>query len=187
MSALQSFCLQYTVSGQLDGVTPAPAFRNTATDQGPPLADPENIYRFEIAGNLGVIDLAEISDMVLSPPTTIGNRYITWFQFSSRVGALGPAGSAVRPCAYLTSQVVPDALNPEFVGLINDGQTYSRKGFIIPQGQALQLVRLQDPGLDPYVIRFQVFTPQTQEEEALINQAFCCTASILDVFTAFVP
>jgi len=187
MSALQSFCIQYNVGGQLDGITPPPAFRNTYTDQGPPLADPENIYRIDVPGNLGVIDLAELSNQVLSPPTTIGNRYIPWFMFSSRAGAPGPVGSKISPCAYLTSTVTPTALNPIFMDITADGDYYARNGWIVPQGQALRLLRLQNPGQVGYFIRMQVFTPQTQEQEAEILKAFCCTADIAQVFTPFVP
>lgn len=156
--------LEYIVSGQLDGTTPAPEFGVPPTP-GP--YDPSSqILSFSV-DNLGLIDLTGLP----GGSGQLADRIVKW------IIILGPN--------------VPT--NNRNVGVSFDGGTgqndleigaaalgvYSRRCIRVPQTAALRLDGMAaNPG-DPVIVRMGIWMPQTKLELAAMIQSCCCTGAAI--------
>lgn len=169
----QTHTLEYRITEQADGSTPAPQFDiRSQPDEG--------IYRFTVA-RLGLIDLSFSGPQPASlrvAPSTIGQRYISWFWAKQFVLS---SANPIRSANDIEGAGYVDVENLETLPLASSS-IYSLKGYVMPHGTVL---RLQDmlpavPGV-PIVVRFSVIIPQTPDEDAKMRESFCCSATILPI------
>ena len=174
---LQTNCLEFLVSGSLDGATANPIFQRADATQptrpDPPGTDPENIYQFEVA-NLGLVDLDFPAEAVRPDGTvTRGNRYVTW-TYVNAGSATGGAGSGINVVGFRPGSSSP-ILQEAIESLDGKAAVYLKRCIFVPHGSALQLGPnlVADPS-ERIIVRLGVFLPRTVNEEELIARACCC-------------
>lgn len=170
----QTHVLEYRIDQSADGVTPAPQFDIA----GQPAT--QGIYVFDV-DNLGLIDLSFSGQQpteLAAAPSSIGQRYVSWlWAKNAALSGVNPVRSAndVDNAGYVDVELLetlPLAIT----------RFYSRKGYIMPHGTVL---RLQDmvPAVagEPLVVRLAVVIPETQKQDSLFRQSFCCTDTIATI------
>lgn len=166
--ARQTLCLQYLVTGELDGVTPAPelaAPRSTG--------DTNQIYKpAEAVERLGLID----PDFTpVGPPTGISNRMLTYIWITG-----AEPGDADARVAVVDPE---DPANPIVQELVADlsGQTrfYRATGVFLPQGSALQIRGLRPAAGQQVKVRLYVDILDDALSTAAALQAICCASDDL--------
>jgi hypothetical protein len=180
---LQTNCLEFLVSGSLDGTTPNPIFERADSETprpDPPGTDAENIYRFEVE-NLGILDL-DFPAVAERPDGTVtrGNRYVTWLVIDTG-GPQGGAGAGVNVVAYRPDSNTPIVQEP-IEDLENEIGLYRKACIFVPHGSALQLTGVDADAGTPILVRLSVALPRTREEEEDLINACCCMAGYFTLF-----
>jgi hypothetical protein len=156
--------LQYIVSGQLDGITPAPSFGVPPT-RGP--YDPDSqMLTFEVE-DLGLVDLTGLA----GGSGQLADRIVKW------IIILGPS----VPFNDRNIGVAFDdgiGQNDVEIGAAALG-VYSRQCIRVPQTASLRLDGMAASPTEPVVVRMGVWMPQTKLELAAMIQSCCCTGAAI--------
>lgn len=166
--ARQTLCLQYLVTGELDGLTVAPelaAPRSTG--------DPNQIYKpVDPVERLGLIDPDFTPD---GPTTGISNRLLTYIWITG-----AQPGDADARVAVVDNE---DPSNPVLQQLVADlsGQTrfYRATGVFLPQGSALQIRGLRPAAGEQVKVRLYVDILDDPLSTAAALEAICCASDDL--------
>jgi Bacterial Ig-like domain (DUF1927). len=166
---LRPLCLEYRVTGSLDGSTPAPAFAIPPSPASPVVA-PENKV-VQTVENLGLVDLTGF----LGSHGQIADRLVKWILI------YGP----FLPTSANNIQVAFDGrAEPQTAITIPAGANglYSRNCIFVPQSGQLMLDGMSASAGEPIIVRMQIWQPQTLNDLADMINACCCLASSLDEF-----
>lgn len=158
----QTYMVEFTVSGELDGTTVQPPEIQAPS---PPPRDPQSIYRFEVE-NLGLIDVdyvvSALGDDRLGAR---GNRWIgvTWIS----AGSAGMLGASLDVVDAVDGSV---EFQKQIEDLAGDTRYYNDLGYLVPQGSMLR-VRGFGPG--PHKVRLHI---QYLNDQELLQaqQVACC-------------
>jgi hypothetical protein len=143
----QTLAVEFTVEGDLDGVTVGPAL------QGPPVGrtlDPQQLYRADV-DDLGLInpDYFE-EDADEAPLGTYGNRLITYFWIEGQ--NVGDADASVD----VVDAVDGTPVVQENIGTFVGSTTFYRKAIFVPQGSMLRVRGMSGSLADPIKVRYNV-------------------------------
>lgn len=162
----QTYAIEFTVEGDLDGTTVSPTI-----DNSPPTgignADPQQLYRRTIP-NLGLIDPdytpAQDED---DRRGARGNRLVTflWIE-GSTPGAVGASVDVVDAIDGVTVQ--------QNLGSLAGVTTFYRRGIFIPQGSMIRVSGLSGDAASPVKVRFHVQFLDNAENIADVLNAVCC-------------
>lgn len=170
---MQSYEIEYVVSGSLDGTTVSPAFIPLDRQSSAGTIDPEeladdvaqpdedNIYRFDV-DDLGLID----PDFGVGG--SLGDRFIVGLWINSGVAAVDPSPVAV--VSTREREITLELIESSLVGQTN---YYQQDCIFIPQGAYLGLTGW-NAGDDPVIVRLHVKAPESPEELAHMLEACCC-------------
>lgn len=159
----QTLCLQYEVTGELDGVTPAPelaAPRSTG--------DLNQMYRpREAVDKLGLID----PDFTPAGGATgIANRLITYLWISGAE----PGDPGARVAVVDPEDPNDPLLQEEIADLAGKTDLYTRSGIFVGQASALQVRGLRPPPGGLLKVRLYVDLLDDPLTTATVLQALCC-------------
>lgn len=144
-----TYTVEYLVPGDLDGVSLPPPSRILS-----PNSDPQQLFRPEVPGNLGIIDPDfQVNDV--DRLGCFGNRYIPWFWLDSPVA--GGAGASLD-LVDITDGV--PVLQKQIKDLSGLSTFFMDSGLIVPQGSALRLSGFTNPGGTPIKVRFNLIPLQ---------------------------
>lgn len=162
----QTYTVEYTVFGSLDGSTLGPALIVPSNDN----EDPQQIYRPNVPGDLGLIDV----------------DYVVETEGDERLGATGPRlvhvvwiDSPVVGGAAAALQIVDDvdgspAIQTVVDPLVGLSQFYRNTPFLVPQGSMLRLVDFTNPGPSAIKIRLTI---QYVDDLITAQQIVCACAT----------
>lgn len=157
----QTYTLEFLVSGDLDGATVGPPV--TAPES---TDNPQGLYRFQIDGDLGLIDPDYIVPNA-GPYGVSGNRAIGWFWIDSPVAGGGSARLEVVDAVDGTITVQEEIQN-----LSGLSTYYNNRPFLVPQGSILRLVGFENDTDTPIRVRFHV-AYVNDENLTELQQAIC--------------
>lgn len=173
---LQTYTLEYVVSGAFDGTTVAPPISVNPGSENYVAPDPvDGIYRRVLAEgeNLGLVDLS------LGSPNDggIGDRYVravTAGNTGTNIFADGQLG--VFDDLFRNIGLGGDPLLLELVRTISGfGGFYEPSCIAVPQGSYLGISGLPAATEEqPNIIRIQVEVPETPWDAALLEESCCC-------------
>lgn len=154
---MQAVTVEYTVTGELDGITPAPAIELSGPDAAPYNAD-NNIYDGGTVQNLGIIDPDFITGGSRGP-RMVPFFWIDTTETGGAVASLDIVGirrdnelSLQRRIANLAGAAGPDG-------------TYIEQSQIVPQGSALRIRGFEAPSFDdPIRVRISIEIPEDAED-----------------------
>jgi hypothetical protein len=161
---LQTVCVEYRVSGALDGLTPAPTFSmNPKSDDFIP-PDEDGIFVVS-ADDLGLIDPTFLfgqayADRFIKTLVIYGPNFPT-SPDNVRVVTRDHDGALVILKTELT-------INPASSGV------YSKRCIFVPQGGMLQVLGMTGSAVNPIVVRLGIWQPDTLKALAAMRQACCC-------------
>jgi hypothetical protein len=163
--ASQTLCLQYLVTDELDGVTPAPKLAAPRSTK-----DANQIYKPENpVERLGLIDPDFTPD---GPVTGISNRMLTFIWLTG--------AQAGDPDARVAVVDAEDPANPVLQQLVADmsGETqlYRPTGVFLPQGSALQIRGLRPAPGGEIKVRLYVDVLDDALTTVAALKAICCAA-----------
>lgn len=160
----KTYCLDFTVTGSLDGTTVSPT-----VDDSPPSAqnpgDPQNFFRREVE-NLGLIDPDYLPAQDEDERRGTRGLRLVAFLWVSGPNA-GEAGASVE----IVDAVEGAPVTQEPVGSLEGRLTLFRRALFIPQGSMIRLDGMNaDPG-SPIIVRLHVQYLDNAEDIALALQA----------------
>lgn len=163
-SALQQWTVQYNVSGQLDGLTPAPDATNAPKNE-------ENVWIVDVPGALGIID----PDLG-GGRGSFGDRFITFIRIESDV----PFPLIFAVAVVDASLLVPDlgiVVTRQVTSTDIVGETVytSTECIYVAQGKALSIGRIvAPPPGSVYRVTIGVRAAATGDDEARLARMCCC-------------
>lgn len=166
---LRPLCLEYRVTGALDGVTPAPAYAIPPSPDSP-VVPPDNKI-VQTVENLGLLDLTGFPGR----HGQIADRIVKWIIV---YGPNVPFAADNIAVAFdgrretRTALTIPAGAN----GI------YNRNCIFVPQSAQLQLDGMAASATEPVVVRLQVWQPQTLNDLADMINSCCCLANTFDEF-----
>ena len=161
---LRPLTLEYIVTGQLDGSTPAPAFDVPPSPDAP--VDSDQILR-QTVENLGLVNLTGGG-----PPGAFADRLIKWILI------YGPNVPFADDTVAVAFDGVTQRVELEIPPAANG--VYSRICVLVPQTGQLRLNGMMASATEPVVVRMGVWRPQTVKGLAAMLKACCCTAECVD-------
>ena len=156
----QTYTVEYTVPGSLDGSTLVPTLLRVPSSDN---EDPQQIYRPDVEDNVGLIDV----DYVVNAPDQRGARghriiHVVWID-SPVVGAAGAAMQVVDAVDG------PPIVQEEVAPLVGLSTFYRDRPFLVPQGSLLRLVGFTNPGPTSIKVRLSIeFTDNLVEAQEAI-------------------
>lgn len=124
----QAFTVEWTVPGSLDGTTQSPVLRAPSEN-----ADPQGIYRPEVEGDLGLIDVDYFAVSTETRRGAIGNRYVAFFTLEASVA--GGVGAALE---VVDATVDPPVVQEVVEILVGVTEIFIEK-ILVPQGSVLRI------------------------------------------------
>jgi hypothetical protein len=161
LATLQTFSVEYVVTGSLDGTTPAPPF-SIAPESPLYLRPTENLYRLPPVENLGIID----------PDFGAGGTFGDRFIYSLDVSGPNP-GTNFRISLLDVTTASPRLLKI-LANLGASSTFFTNQCIFVPQGGGIGLVGLTGSPSSPIVVRYNVVAAESEEEFAQILAACCC-------------
>ena len=162
----QTFAVEYTASGGLDGVTPGPNLEG-----GPPStvgnSDPQQLFRVA-TGALGLInpDYAHI-DATAPVLGTSGNRLVTYLWIEGAVAGAADASADIVDAVSGTPRVQKN------IGTFVGATEFFHEGIFVPQGS---MIRVR--GMSGIVkVRLHIQLLNTAQDLARVLSASCCIDS----------
>lgn len=170
----QTYCIEYKVTGSLDGTTEAPelaAPRSTG-----------NTHQFyvpsEAVQDLGLID-PDFTPLGIG--TSIANRLVVFLW----IKGAAPGGANARVDVVDVDD--PSAVQEPIASLNGQTQAYIRSGIFLPQGSALRLQGLVPDANGQITVRLYIQVVDTTEQAALVLEALAATALVSGIYrTVFV-
>jgi hypothetical protein len=135
----QSLTVEYTVTGSLDGTTPAPQLQLDQNASDPtPFDQNAHIFRPSAVVNLGLID----PDLMVGG--SIGTRVIPFLSFDTEeTGAAGASVDVVGVRGGSPSDVFLQKQIADLAGI--GGPIFIETNFLVPQGSDVRLVGFSSP------------------------------------------
>ena len=166
----QQLTVEFRVTGDLDGVTPAPAVVLDPNDDDYNEPDSRGIHVVDVFGDLGLIDPD------LGGDAAMGDRCIPWIYLDTQ-GLGGAAGARIAvldnvdrdndvPVPRSQYTAFPTGGAPVF---FTDNSTY------VFQGSCLGIIGYSGAGVK--TIRLNIVAPHDAEEFAAILEACCCSSA----------
>lgn len=133
----QTYTVEFLVPGDLDGVTFSPAIKAPSKT-----GDPQQLYRPDVPGNLGLIDVDYlVSQSGPDKRGARGNRYVAWFWLESPVP--GAVGASLDVVDIVDGSVAVQKAIQDLSGL---STFYKDTGILVPQGSLLRISGYTNPG-----------------------------------------
>lgn len=166
---IQTYTIEYTVPGSLDGSTLGPAI--TAPSKQ---SDPQQLYRPPVPDNLGLIDVDYVVSATGSDRVgTRGNRFIPWIWIESPVaGTIG--GSKLEVVDAVDGSV---SVQEEIADLSGLTTFYKKDGILMPQGSLLRISGFTNPGPETIKVRLHV-QYLTDAGLLLVQRLLCCDGGL---------
>lgn len=159
--AIQTYMVEFEVPGALDGITPGPNIDFSEFND-----DPQQIYRPEVEGNLGLID----PDYLVTDEDdegARGNRWISVFWLDA--ANAGNVGAVLEVVDAVDGSPVTQENVTNLVGL---SRYYRRSGILVPQGSLLRISGF-DAGPTPHRIRIHI-SYLTDDGLLFAQNVLCC-------------
>jgi hypothetical protein len=158
----QTYTVEITVNGPLDGATLGPPVTALVAND-----DPQQIYRPDDVDALGLIDVDYIVEASGSRRLGAMAARIVHVLWISDAPVPGDAGAAVQVVDNVDSSPVTQTTIAPLVGLT---QFYRDTPFLVPQGSMLRLVGFSNPGGAPIKVRLTI----QYVEDMIAAQAAIC-------------
>ncbi len=174
----QTYTVEYTVPGNLDGSTLGPALIVPDSDN----EDPQQIYRPVVPGNLGLIDV----DYVIEA-TGNGRLGARGARIVHQVWIESPVAGDVRAALQVVDNVDASPTTQETIAsLVGLSQFFRTSPFLVPQGSMLRLVGFTNPGASTIKVRLSV---SYVEDLTAAQQAICACdpAAAIGTTTRIIP
>lgn len=159
----QTYTVEYTVNGSLDGTTLGPAIVAPQSND-----DPQQIYRPNVPGDLGLIDVDYVVEAAgggrlgAKGPRVVN---VVWIE----APVVGGASAAIQVVDNVDgSPNVQRTIDP----LVGVSQFYRDTPFLVPQGSMLRLVDFVNPGGGGGPIKVRL-TIQDAENLSAAQAAIC--------------
>lgn len=145
----KTYCVEFTVRGDLDGTTVQPPLLETPVLDNP--GGPQNFFELEVDGDLGLID----PDYIVPPEVderrgTRGIRLVTfiWIRGSNA----GDPGAAVD----VVDAVDEPPVVQKNVGAFAGDPTFYAQGIFVPQGSMIRVQGMSGSAADPIRVRLHI-------------------------------
>lgn len=176
---IQTFTIEYTVNGPLDGVTVGAPIKAPEKND-----DPQQFYR-QTVDALGLIDPDYVSGILGSAvvqPDQLGARGNRWIGVLWIEGTnVGAADATVEVVDAVTGTITVQEEVATFVGSMT---FYRRKGILIPQGSLLRLRGMPGSAAAPIKVRITLESIDSLEDLALVQKVLCeCDTEAAPIIT----
>ena len=159
----QTYMVEFEVPGALDGTTPSPDIDFAEGND-----DPQQIFRPEVEGNLGLIDVDYLVSSIEGDNTgTRGNRWVGIFWLDASVA--GDPGATLEVVDAITGAPVTQEAIANLNGLT---RFYRRSGILVPQGSLLRINGFA-AGATPHRIRIHI-SQLTDDGLLFAQNVLCC-------------
>lgn len=141
----QTYMVEFSVPGSLDGSTESPLIQAPSS-----VSDPQGIYRPVVPDNMGLVD----PDYVVGPGAdrrgTRGNRYIGFMFIDA--ATVGAPGAAIQVIDGVEGTII---VQKSIAALAGQTRYYNREGFVVPQGSLIRIVGFP-AGVRPHRVRMWI-------------------------------
>jgi len=167
----QTYTVEYTIPGSLDGVTLVPL--NIAVPSIDNNDDPQQFYRPEVEDNAGLFDV----DYVVNE---FNRRGATATRIIHQIWLVSPVPGAAFAEIQVVDSVDGATIVQEVVDSLAGLTTYYRTvpPVEVPQGSLLRITGFENPGIEPIRLRLTI---QFADDLLLVAQALCACTGIGDI------
>jgi len=162
----QTFTVEYTIHGSLDGVTLVPDELQAPAHND----DPQQFYRIEVEGNAGLFDVDYLVN-TFNRRGAVGTRliHVTWIS--------SPVAGAVDAEINVVDAIDGPVLVQEAIDSLSGLTTYYRRSppIWVPQGSLLQISGFTNLGIDTIKVRLTI---QFTDDLTAAQMAVCCGTEI---------
>lgn len=159
----QSFTVEFTISGSLDGTTLVPTELQAPSEND----DPQQLYRVDVVGNAGLFDVDYLVTE-FNRRGAVGSRFVAMIWIVSPIA--GSPGASLAVVDAVDGPILVQETVDSLAGLTR----YYRRipnGVLVPQGSLLSISGFTNPGTDTIKVRLTI---QFINDLIEIQSALCC-------------